>query len=711
MKTIMSLKLCALTLAACLLLILLVGTSYATGTILWETDTRAEFEKGKAKTLRIADPGVVSLSLETSSPKNMAQVLNDPLVWSVAAGSGEDVFLGTGNKGRVYRWSAKEGLALLADLDAAEIYAIALDKKGRLLVGASPGGIIYQVDKEGKTSIFCETKATYIWSMTRDAKGNLLVSTGKPAQVLKISSKGKIETLFKSPESHLISLLAMPDGRIFTGSVGKGLVYEITGKDKARVVWDSPAKEVRAMAPGPDGKIFIACTPEVKMAPRSPSSAAPAPKVNKASQVFLLSSDGDVKLWWQSPNALIFCLLEDGNGGVYAGTDNKGAIYHLPRADWSEAMLPAPGVMVLALTKDKKGNLLAGTGNPGKVIRVNGDAAKKGELVSECRDFGLLCKWGRLFWEASEVGNGTLTFSTRSGNTSEPDGTWSKWSQIMREPGTITSPPARFLQWKTSIERNGDKSSAKLLKVSASMQQVNRAPFIAKISAGKSMSSTRRPPSGRPPSGVKPGSPRPPSGAPSAKTPSKNGPQAVSVSWKAQDPNGDALKYALHYRGVGAKRWILIKKDLTAPSYPWKTDPALVPDGEYVIRVSADDSPSNPEAAVLRAKKISLPVVVDNTPPRVHPDAKLSVSGKRKNRTATLDIVDDTSLLHSAEYHLLDSEKWKPLLPVDGIFDQHRESLKIELKDLKEDVYWLAVRFRDRKGNITSTGIEFEVSK
>src|SRR5207245_2860062 len=79
--------------------------------------------------------------------------------------------------------------------------------------------------------------------------------------------------------------------------------------------------------------------------------------------------------------------------------------------------------------------------------------------------------------------------------------------------------------------------------------------------------------------------------------------------------DGDALGYEVSYRRMDDTRWRSLRKGLTDPVLAWDT--TTVPNGRYVIRVTASDSPSNPESLALSSEKESDPFDVDNTPPTV----------------------------------------------------------------------------------------------
>ena len=66
----------------------------------------------------------------------------------------------------------------------------------------------------------------------------------------------------------------------------------------------------------------------------------------------------------------------------------------------------------------------------------------------------------------------------------------------------------------------------------------------------------------------------------------------VGVRWAASDPNGDDLIYTVHIRGVQEKEWKLLRDKLKEKFLSWESN--TFPDGEYILRVTASDSPDNP---------------------------------------------------------------------------------------------------------------------
>ena len=67
--------------------------------------------------------------------------------------------------------------------------------------------------------------------------------------------------------------------------------------------------------------------------------------------------------------------------------------------------------------------------------------------------------WGVIRWRAV-LNGGQIEVSTRSGNTSTPDETWSAWSKeyTTATGEQIASPNARYLQWRITMSAGGGSS-------------------------------------------------------------------------------------------------------------------------------------------------------------------------------------------------------------------------------------------------------------
>src|SRR5262249_22100175 len=128
----------------------------------------------------------------------------------------------------------------------------------------------------------------------------------------------------------------------------------------------------------------------------------------------------------------------------------------------------------------RNGSVYAASSNQGKLFRFGNDVVSEGTYESPVRDARLVASWGRIWWR----GAGNIELQTRSGNGERPDGTWSDWSASYRAAAgnQISSPRARFIQWRTTLRAPAGSGQATLLEdVSLAYMQRNVAPEVISI--------------------------------------------------------------------------------------------------------------------------------------------------------------------------------------------------------------------------------------
>jgi len=398
---------------------------------------------------------------------------------------------------------------------------------------------------------------------------------------------------------------------------------------------------------------------------------------------------------------------------VLVATGNKGKIYRV-RDDrtWSmTATLPAQ--QVTALQRGPGGAVLLGTSNPGKVFEMAASPGGRGTFTSKVKDTETASSWGVLRWEATVPAGAEIQVSTRSGNTGTPDSTGSDWSApyVRKEGEPVASQAARFLQVKVVL-RGKEGTSPVLDSVSAAYLQRNLRPQVQAVTVHPPGEVFQKPLSitgdmeilGMDPAQA----PDPHPGAsparmslPPATTYSRKLYQKgiQTFSWKADDPNGDTLAYDVSYRPLGDPRFRVLRKGLTDAVLAWDT--TTVPNGRYLIRVTASDLPSNPAGVALSGDKESAVFDVDNTPPTV-----TAVLERRSTPRVRAVARDDSSLIRNAEYSV-DGGPWQDVHPTDGINDQIEESYDIPLPDLAPPgPHVVVVRAMDLLGNVATARVE-----
>ena len=149
-----------------------------------------------------------------------------------------------------------------------------------------------------------------------------------------------------------------------------------------------------------------------------------------------------------------------------------------------------------------------------------------------------------------------------------------------------------------------------------------------------------------------------------------------TFSWKADDPNGDTLLYDVHYRRASDTRFRLLRKGLTEPVLAWDT--STVPNGRYVVRVTASDAPSNPAALALAGGQGErCPSTSTTRPPRVTVTA-------RGGATACASVPPRATTAASSAAR---STRWtagagRRSTRMDGINDAREETYELLLPEL-----------------------------
>jgi hypothetical protein len=148
-----------------------------------------------------------------------------------------------------------------------------------------------------------------------------------------------------------------------------------------------------------------------------------------------------------------------------------------------------------------------------------------------------------------------------------------------------------------------------------------------------------------------------------------------------------AMIYTVEIRGVNETEWKPLKAKLTDKYISW--DSTAFPDGDYRLRVTASDAPSNPPAEALTAQLESAPFTIDNTPPKITGLAATRSGGKLAVRWHAADALNN---LDRAEYSL-DGGDWTVAAPVTN--SRIRRSSTTLTLDAAAGEHTIAVRVVD----------------
>jgi sugar lactone lactonase YvrE len=729
--------------AAALSLLALAALLHAAQPQFWRIEGARDFLEGELDGLSVDSEGRVRLA-------PAARLLHDPEaphVWCLARDGKGRLYAGTGNDGRVYRVEKGPG-ALFYDSNELEVHALSAGPDGRLYAGTSPDGKVYAIDDSGKAETFFDPSDKYIWALAFDDKGRLYVATGGEGRIYRVEKDGKAQSVLSSSETHITALAAGPGGVLYAGSSPGGILYRIDAEARVFVLHDSSYREVKALDCGPDGSLYAALidgqpkeeapsapavtTPAptvgaeititestaittVAAAPSEPAPAARAtPEPSRAGApkgaMLRVSTGGEVDTLWTSSDDTPHALLALPRGALL-GTGDKGKLYEV-RDDRSWSMVVAfDSEQVTALARGDGSQTLVATANPGRLHALAAAPGPSGTFTSKPKDTETVSGWGRLRWEASVPEGTSVEIQTRSGNTGTPDSTWSAWSEVYKERSgsPVSNERARFLQVRALLSGQGGVSPL-LDSVTAPYLQRNLRPQVLSVnvhSPGEVFQKPLAVSSEVEILGLD--SPEPGELRPGARSLRSTFPTTTysrrlyqrglqTFTWKAEDPNNDGLSYDVHYRPVGESRFRLLRQGLTEAVLAWDT--SSVPNGRYLIRVTASDAPTNPHAQALTGDKESAPFDVDNTPPGV-----AVLLAERSPVRVRATVIDDSSLVRKAEYSV-DGGRWEEVHPVDGINDAREESYEFSPRLTPPGPHIVIVRATDLLGNVATARIE-----
>jgi hypothetical protein len=430
--------------------------------------------------------------------------------------------------------------------------------------------------------------------------------------------------------------------------------------------------------------------------------------------VYRIPADGLWEEVWESRDDAPYDLTFAQDGALIVGTGNKGKIYRLDGDPVRPTLVArASAQQITAFHKDARGRIYYATANPGKLFRLSPDRATRGTYESEPRDAQMVSSWGTMSWHGVAGAGNQIEVFTRSGNTETPDETWSPWSAAYRsaDGSPITSPKARYLQWRAVLTGKGD--GPVLTSITASYLQRNVRPQVRSITAYPPGIVFQKPFStGEPDLAGFDDQSTPDRKLASAALSGQQGPTTSpslgrrtyekglqTLVWKVDDENDDDLVYDVLYRREGETTWKVLRRAMVDPILVWDT--TTVPNGTYFVRIVVSDLPSNPAALALTGELDSAALEIDNTPPAITIQSVKFDSGRT---TVVFDATDDHSPIQRVEFSL-DGQRWNAVFPKDGVADSRTEHYELAIDGELTD-RGLTLRASDTMNNVVTAHVE-----
>jgi hypothetical protein len=447
--------------------------------------------------------------------------------------------------------------------------------------------------------------------------------------------------------------------------------------------------------PGTGGPSALPSGPRPRLTPSRALGGAAGGKQGNA--IYRINPEGFVKEVFRE-SVMVLRIVRSGDA-LFVATGNEGLIFRIdPDGEEVTRIADLEPKQIPALLSLPGGDVLVGTANPGRLFRMADTYAAEATLTSAALDAKQISLFGKFQVTAHTPEGTSVDVQTRSGNVADPEaGSWSEWSKTQ----TVTlaadhshyldtlSPAARFLQYRLTLHSKG-KATPSVAEVSLKYLMPNLEPRIASVKADY--------PKARP------------AGLGAAPAAADSAQRSLKIDWEATDPNEDKLVYKLEARPFDSDGpWVTLADKLDANTYDWNTRTA--PDGRYILRVTASDSPDNIPDQALSATRRSDPVTVDNTPPSIE---KLTVKPAGDGTIeVNAQVTDALSPIADVRYSISgkDKEEWKMVLPVDLIYDSTDELISVKISGLAPGSAVLTLRATDALGNTRYLAQPFELKK
>lgn len=725
-----------------------------------EYNTYETLKRGKADGVSITSDGVLLLSPQT---KKVAEVA-DPFVWTAVADGDGNLYLGTGNDGKIYRVTSKGDSSVYFKAGEPEIHALVFGPDGALYAGSSPDGKVYRITAADKGDAFYTPGEKYIWALAFEKGGSLLVGTGEKGKLFRVNHDGKGDLVFDSGQPHVRCIALGRKGEIYLGTSDDGIIYRIDSSGAPFAVYDSAFQEIVALIPG-DGGVYAAggsAAPRAKppggngpggmdiqglaqslmqggagsggdggdsgdlgslaaglaqqMMGGAPGGPGGPPPGGKKAGVLWVTNDGIATSLWDSQEN-VFSAIADGDS-ILVGTGDNGKLYRVYKDGKSTLLADLKEKQITALARNQD-RTVALTSNLAAAFQLDGTFQSSGTYTSEVYDAQSLSDWGAVDLEAASPAG--ITISTRAGNTKNPEKTWSGWQKVALDH--VVSPPARFLQWKAEFSGPGS-STPRLNDLSFAYLQRNLPPVVQSLSISE------------PGVAAKPGQPQPAMGGGSD---SFDYQAAMSAAMQSMGVGGGDSDFSYGgdsapppptpqprppmQKGYRTVTWRATDPNKDRLKYSlyyrgtaetnWKLlkdnlmtpmynwDTTTIPDGTYVLKLVASDAPSNPEPLAKTGEKVSDDFVVDNTPPVV---SAFKGDADRSHLRVSFTVTDAFSVIDDAQYSI-DGGEWKAILPIDGIPDSKTENYSFSTDKLSDGEHTIMVKVTDDENNVAYASI------
>ncbi|MFW5920883.1 MAG: hypothetical protein ACOCUS_03505, partial [Polyangiales bacterium] len=193
----------------------LVSSARAVSTRSFLLDSARDLSAGEMDGTAVHSDGRVTVGAQLT---RLALGDEVAVAWTFAR-RGDSVYIGTGNKGEVYRLRG-EKLELFAETGQLLVSSLAFGPGDTLYAGTLPDGRIYEIDGQGEAEELVELDdAEHVWDLVwDDERERLFAAVGPEGRVFAVDPQGQADVYYEGDAGHVMSLALADDGSLFAGT-------------------------------------------------------------------------------------------------------------------------------------------------------------------------------------------------------------------------------------------------------------------------------------------------------------------------------------------------------------------------------------------------------------------------------------------------------------------------------------------------------------
>lgn len=624
------------------------------GIMQWTQKSADDFRKGLFYDSGLSFDGAIVPGLYMKSIYQYKSNFVNAMVYD---SKGDILYLGTIRMNGTILRIDKNGKELasikLGDVENFYITSLGLDSSGNLYAGTAPGGDLYKINQAGIATKIFNGNCGYIWSIKPADDGSLWLGCGNPGVIYNITPDGKIIYSFDTKQGHIYSVAIAPNRSVYFCTQNNGKVYEISNKT-VKELWECeyPVIEV---AIDKDGTLYAGAV----------------------KYIFCRTADKKEKII-NFPDNSVTNLVSTENG-VYAFDIFKAEIINISQDSEKAYFLNKTDKdyhMIVGACPGPDGRFFVSTFNPQKIVIFDPKTEVSGEYYSSVFDSGMTSKWGKI---ACIKQGANISVGTRSGSDPEVNEHWSDWS-VSSDPekaSNITSPPARYIQYKVSLNGSALSKNMSLGEISLFYKPYKQIPLITvdAPAGGEKWAGKQK------------------------------------ISFLTENISRDTLYYNIEIKPFYSQKWEIVSESLQAKlpdiekpsskqkkySVPWdeySINTKDYKDGKYILRITAYDVT---EPASNKTSVVSKPFYICNHEPSITINEKKLTGNtiliKGNVKSDTTNILEVRTTVNNNVYKAI---------AVDGFFDSMNEDFELYIPTGAKS---LEIKVTDEAGNTNSIKI------